>query len=359
MWAPKPEAGELTSAQSAALAEVTTALEAPAEQRDPLLLHGVTGSGKTEVYLRAAEEALDRGRSAIVLVPEIALTPQTAGRFVQRFGDRVAVLHSALDRARALRRVGPPAQRRRPRLRRAPLGRVRPGGGPGPDRGRRGARPVLQAGGRPALRRALGGRAPRRAGGRAAAGGDRHPPARGLARAAPGEPARAGGRPRAAAGGGRLLAGGVGCPARTDPRGPGGGPPPRGEGDRAAQPARVVELPQLSHLRALVGLPGVRRDPGAPPVRRPRLVPPLRAQRAGAGRLPGLRLGVDRPPRRGHRAARSRAGGPGAPAARRAPGHRQRRRRRASARCWSASSASPRRCWWAPRWWPRATTSRT
>ena len=92
----RPGPGELTEAQEAALAEVTAALEAPAERREPLLLHGVTGSGKTEVYLRAAEEALARGRSAIVLVPEIALTPQTAGRFVQRFGDRVAVLHSAL-----------------------------------------------------------------------------------------------------------------------------------------------------------------------------------------------------------------------------------------------------------------------
>ena len=63
----------------------------------PLLLHGVTGSGKTEVYLRAVAAALERGRSAIVLVPEIALTPQTAGRFVERFGDAVAVMHSRLS----------------------------------------------------------------------------------------------------------------------------------------------------------------------------------------------------------------------------------------------------------------------
>ncbi|MGH2714980.1 MAG: replication restart helicase PriA, partial [Thermoleophilaceae bacterium] len=63
----------------------------------PLLLHGVTGSGKTEVYLRSVAAALERGRSAIVLVPEIALTPQTAGRFVERFGDRVAVMYSRLS----------------------------------------------------------------------------------------------------------------------------------------------------------------------------------------------------------------------------------------------------------------------
>ena len=61
------------------------------------LLHGVTGSGKTEVYLRAAERVLEAGRGAIVLVPEIALTPQTVARFVARFGDTVALLHSGLS----------------------------------------------------------------------------------------------------------------------------------------------------------------------------------------------------------------------------------------------------------------------
>ena len=63
----------------------------------PLLLHGVTGSGKTEVYLQAIAHELDYGRGAIVLVPEISLTPQTVRRFAGRFGDRVAVLHSALS----------------------------------------------------------------------------------------------------------------------------------------------------------------------------------------------------------------------------------------------------------------------
>ena len=64
-----------------------------------VLLFGATGSGKTEVYIRACEAAIARGHSAIVLVPEIALTPQTLGRFRVRFGDRVAVLHSALTEA--------------------------------------------------------------------------------------------------------------------------------------------------------------------------------------------------------------------------------------------------------------------
>ena len=63
----------------------------------PILLYGVTGSGKTEVYLQAIAHVLEQGRGAIVLVPEIALTPQTVQRFAARFGPRVAVLHSALS----------------------------------------------------------------------------------------------------------------------------------------------------------------------------------------------------------------------------------------------------------------------
>jgi primosomal protein N' (replication factor Y) len=78
----------LTGEQEAALASV--------ERGGAWLLHGVTGSGKTEVYLRAAAAALERGEGVIVLVPEIALTPQTVGRFQARFGDTVALLHSAL-----------------------------------------------------------------------------------------------------------------------------------------------------------------------------------------------------------------------------------------------------------------------
>ncbi len=65
----------------------------------PFLLQGVTGSGKTEVYLRAIEAGLAVGRSALLLVPEIALTPAMAGQFFERFGDRVAILHSAFNDA--------------------------------------------------------------------------------------------------------------------------------------------------------------------------------------------------------------------------------------------------------------------
>ena len=90
-----PRGLELTSDQRAALAAIEARLDRGGDPRG-LLLHGVTGSGKTEVYLRAVAAALARGRSAIVLVPEIALTPQTAARFEERFGDTVAVLHSRL-----------------------------------------------------------------------------------------------------------------------------------------------------------------------------------------------------------------------------------------------------------------------
>jgi primosomal protein N' (replication factor Y) len=89
-----PEPPELTDEQRDVLEPITAALMArTAAQR---LLHGVTGSGKTEIYLRAAATALEQGRGAIVLVPEIALTPQIVGRFSERFGDTVAVLHSRL-----------------------------------------------------------------------------------------------------------------------------------------------------------------------------------------------------------------------------------------------------------------------
>ncbi len=89
-----PEPPTLTDEQRNVLESLTAALTARTATRR--LLHGVTGSGKTEIYLRAAATALGQGRGAIVLVPEIALTPQIVGRFSERFGDTVAVLHSRL-----------------------------------------------------------------------------------------------------------------------------------------------------------------------------------------------------------------------------------------------------------------------
>ena len=86
----------LSATQEAALGRVEEAMAAGGGH---FLLWGETGSGKTEVYLRACAAAVARGRDAIVLVPEIALTPQTLGRFRARFGDLVAVLHSGLSEA--------------------------------------------------------------------------------------------------------------------------------------------------------------------------------------------------------------------------------------------------------------------
>ncbi len=90
------EPAQLTEPQQRAVARIVEALDAGGAH---LLLAGPTGSGKTEVYLQACAATLERGRGAIVLVPEIALTPQTLGRFQARFGDRIAVLHSGLTEA--------------------------------------------------------------------------------------------------------------------------------------------------------------------------------------------------------------------------------------------------------------------
>lgn len=78
-------------------AEQNVALEGILKAKQPVLLFGVTGSGKTEVYMQAIAKGLEEGKSTIMLVPEISLTPQTVNRFASRFGKTVAVLHSALS----------------------------------------------------------------------------------------------------------------------------------------------------------------------------------------------------------------------------------------------------------------------
>ncbi len=96
----------LNSAQLTAYQEIEVALREGKFQ--PFLLQGVTGSGKTEVYLRAIDACLAYGRGALLLVPEIALTPAVAGQFLGRFGDQVAILHSAfseVERAEQWRRI--------------------------------------------------------------------------------------------------------------------------------------------------------------------------------------------------------------------------------------------------------------
>jgi primosomal protein N' (replication factor Y) len=88
---------QLTPDQAQVWGELQAVLDADAAPQKPVLLHGVTGSGKTEIYMRAIEKALNRGQQAIMLVPEIALTPQTVRRFAARFPGRVAVMHSGLS----------------------------------------------------------------------------------------------------------------------------------------------------------------------------------------------------------------------------------------------------------------------
>jgi primosomal protein N' (replication factor Y) len=93
----------LTPEQEAALRRIVDAIDSgsggPGGGGSRFLLYGATGSGKTEVYIQACAAALERGLGAIVLVPEIALTPQALGRFQARFGGRIALLHSGLTEA--------------------------------------------------------------------------------------------------------------------------------------------------------------------------------------------------------------------------------------------------------------------
>ena len=96
----------LNAAQQAAYDAISVAIEA--REFRAFLLYGVTGSGKTEIYLNAIQAVIAQGRGALLLVPEIALTPAMAGQFYSRFGDRVAILHSAftdVERSEQWRRI--------------------------------------------------------------------------------------------------------------------------------------------------------------------------------------------------------------------------------------------------------------
>ena len=165
-----------------------------------ILVHGVTGSGKTEVYIQAIQEVVRYGRQAIVLVPEISLTPQTVERFRLRFGE-VAVLAQPLQRRRAALALAADCRGRSAGGGRRPQRDLRPHAAPGADRAGRGARGLVQAGDGAALSRPRRGRCPRR-GRRGAAGA-------GLGHAVAGEldPGAAG---RVSAG--RAAAAGVGPP---------------------------------------------------------------------------------------------------------------------------------------------------
>ena len=88
---------QLNDGQATVMEEVLAQIDTPSQ---PMLLHGVTGSGKTEIYLQAAQQCIDQGKTVLVILPEIALAPQTVQRFKSRFAsiqDQVAVLHSNLS----------------------------------------------------------------------------------------------------------------------------------------------------------------------------------------------------------------------------------------------------------------------
>ena len=341
---------EPTAAQVDALAAIEAA---PGEAH---LLHGVTGSGKTEVYLRAAAAALERGEGVIVLVPEIALTPQTVARFAARFGDTVALLHSALSEGE-----------RYDEWRRLRTGEARIAVGP------RSAvfAPVANLG---------------------LIVVDEEHDASYKQESDPRYDARHVAAYRAYQSGARLLAG------SATPR-----PesvysmrrlrlPARVAGGRDLPPVRVLDMRGAQHSLH----PETRRALGAS---RKSIVllnrrgwsnfltcrscgkawecpncdvalvlhraesalslPPLRPPRADPDALRRLRLALGRPPRRGNRTRRGRAAArardPGLPARRRHRGQQGRGPRAAGA---VRRRARPG-CSWAPRWSPRATTSRT
>ena len=271
------------------------------------LLYGATGSGKTEVYLQAAAAALERGLGTIVLVPEIALAPQTVGRFRARFGDSVAILHSGLTDAE-----------RRDERERIASGEARVVVGArsaifAPMHGvglicvdeehdpsyKQESDPRYDARTVAAKRAALEGAVARLRQRDAAAG------ELGAARAA-----------RAAASGSAAKL----PPVRiVDLRREAGYPlsapllaelgADRGErrqGDPAAQPPRDRAGAPLPRLRDDLPLPELRRRARAAP-RRAAALPPLRPRRARAGGVPGLRLDRARADRRGHAAAGARA----------------------------------------------------
>ncbi|MBM2842466.1 MAG: primosomal protein [Anaerolineales bacterium] len=261
------------------------------------LLHGVTGSGKTEIYLRAVARVLQDGASAIVLVPEIALTPQTTDRFLSRFPGRVGVIHSALS-----------AGERFDTWRRARSGEL------APDRRRRGTRRVLQGTrNRGALPCALGGAGLRRITERRLPPRQRHPRHRHLppgrlrrdplARAAapPDEPpagrgpaaGRAGPADRAASGACRRYAAGAQGrqhgPLQPAPDGrPGGDARSRRAGDPLSEPARFGNLRLLPRLRLGRPLSPLRDAAGPPPDGGRAPVPSVRHPAQAADGVPAV-----------------------------------------------------------------------
>ena len=286
--------------------------DAPREQ----LLFGVTGSGKTEVYLAAVQAALARGRGAIVLVPEIGLTPQTVARFRERFGDRGRPAALGDGRGRAPRAVAPAPGRRGRHRRRPALGGLRPRPQPRPGRHRRRARFFVQAGVRPALRRSRRGEKARRR--------CRCRPGRRHGDAPAGELAGCG-----SAGAARAASTACRCPRSRSSTCASTAPArstrarPRRSPSCASPAARRSSCSTAAATRPTsAAVPAATT--GAVPTATSRssctghpktALPPLWPHRGGAIELPGVWLDDPGPPRRRHRARRAparRADGPAA-----------------------------------------------
>ena len=189
----EPEPASLTDRPGGRVERIVAALDEGVGEH--VLLEGPTGSGKTEVYLQACAAALERGLGTIVLVPEIALAPQTVGRFRQRFGDIVAILHSSLgdaERRDERDRIARGEARIVVGARSAMFAAMRGVGLIVVDEEHDSA---LQAGVRPALRRAHGRREARRARRRGRRLRLRHPATRELVAAPPVVPLGAHRRP--------------------------------------------------------------------------------------------------------------------------------------------------------------------
>ena len=302
----EPEPATLTDAQRDAVDRIVAALDGGS---DHVLLHGPTGSGKTEVYLQACAVALARDRSAIVLVPEIALTPQTVGRFAARFGDQVAVVHSALteaERRDERERIASGEARVVVGARSAIFAPVRNLGLIVVDEEhdasfKQESDPRYDARTVAAKRAALEGAV--------AVYGSATPRAESWARLE------------------RLaLPSRIGAPMPSvrvvDLRREAGYPlsapllaelaaveEKRWAGSAAPQSARRLGRDPLSRLRRLAPLPKLRRHADAAP-RRTTPLPPLRILGGASGALPGVRIRRARPHRRGNAAARSRARAP-------------------------------------------------